>query len=283
MSPRAREILRRSQPGGFTLVELIMGMTITSILTMVLAGMILAAGTAWDHTTGQEDAMQQARSSIDRIQYMVSQAGTYKIAGQSTVPGIAVVERVNGSTRLPEVLVVWSGGTNGGMVANGLMTRLPLVQELVIYAPRYDDPSTLVEITSPADASSIDFKSAAFSNTILTIIASNNSSKLRLSNRVHINTLSFMVGNSTSAGAVRFEMYLTPTDSELSGVVTGSAQWYSLVWAQGVASSASGMRQAGIRMEFQLEAHSASVSGSSPANAAMPFFGSASYTYVYQP
>ena len=76
----------------FTLLELMIGMMLTTMLAFMLAGMIVAVGLGWDHCAGLDSGCQQARVSIDRIQYMISQAGTYQLAGQRTVLGLAIVD-----------------------------------------------------------------------------------------------------------------------------------------------------------------------------------------------
>lgn len=269
-----------------SLVELIIGMTLNSMLALVLAGMTLAVGSGWEHTTGLDDATQQARASIDRIKYMVSQAGVYQMSGQPTVEGIAVVERASGSYRFPEVLVVWSGGRNGGMVNAGVLNRLPRVNELVIYAPQHDDPTRLVEIVSPNDTSNIDFTASNFSTTVLSIVGATQSDKTVLCDRIHTSTMPAILGSSTSVGNVRFDSRKSPTDVELSGISAGSSAWFALVWAQGLASSDSGLRQNNVRIELQLEQRPIStntVNGARPSTASIPFIGSASYRYVYRP
>ena len=269
-----------------SLVELLIGMALNSMLALVLAGMTIAVSSGWEHTTGLDDATQQARVTVERIKYMVSQAGVYQLAGQSPVDGIAVVERASGSYRFPEILVVWSGGRTGGMVNNGVLTRLPVINELVIYAPQYDDPTRLVEIIDLNNTNTIDFTSASFGTTILSIVAATQSSKTLLCDRVHT-TMPVVVGSSTAAGNVRFECRESPTNAALNGVSPGSATWYSLVWSQGVVTSDSGLRQTAVRIELQLEQRPISTitntQRGTPITSALPFIGSASYRYVYHP
>src|SRR5260221_600141 len=100
---------------GITMIDMLMGMMVTSMICLMIAGVMTAANAAWDHTTGVGDAAQHARISMDRIAYMASQAGTYQVTGTPVVDGIAVVNRVLAGTSYPEVLVIWSGGQSGGM------------------------------------------------------------------------------------------------------------------------------------------------------------------------
>ncbi len=277
----------------FTLVELLMGMMITTMLSTVLGAMMVAVTDGWDHTTGLDDATQQARIGMERIGYMVSQAGVYQLPGQPTIPGLAVVQRPDGSNLLPEILVVWSGGPTGGMSAAGMQSRLPLISELVIYAPQASNPSRLVEITSPANMASIDFSAPEFGATILAIVAAPPVTPVLLCDRLHVSSLGGgPFGGAQWAGNARFEIFQLPSDASLAGVVPGSTNWNNLVWSQGIVSSSFGLRQATLRMELQLEPRplppgttftGQSVPAVALSNSAIPFIGSASFPYAYSP
>lgn len=272
---------------GMSLVELLVGITLNSMLALMLAGMTLAVGNGWEHTTGLDDATQQARVTIERIKYMVSQAGVYQLAGQPPVDGIAVVERASGAYRFPEILVIWSGGRNGGMVNNGVVTRLPTINELVVYAPQYDDPTRLVEIVDTTNTNNIDFVAASFGTTILSLVSATQSNKALLCDRIHKTPMPVVVGSSSNAGNVRFECLESPTNSALSGVTPGSAAWYGLVWSQGVVSGDCGLRQTAVRIELQVEQRPVgtltNAQRGTPVNSALPFIGSTNYRYVYRP
>jgi hypothetical protein len=268
---------------GFTFVELLISLTLTTMLSFVLGAMILAAHEGWEHSSGLNDANQQARISQERIKYMVSQAGQYKIAGQPTTLGVAVVEQTYTFVKSPEILVVWSGGRLGGMAAQGVQARLPLVSEVVIYTPDADDPSRLVEVIDPADFSSLDFRAANFESRVKSILKSKTSQPILLVDRVRTSKLNGFSSNPPQVGNVRFEKLESPTDAELSGITPGTPEWFNLVWAQGIVSSASGMRQTSIRMEFQIEPRPIPLDGSDVTTTAIPYFASASYRYVYLP
>lgn len=277
---RRSSITRRS---GFTLVELLVSLTLTTMLSFVLGAMILAAHDGWEYSDGLSEAHKQTRISLERIKYMVSQAGQYQLAGQPTTLGVAVVEQTYGTVKAPEILVVWSGGRTGGMAALGVQSRLPTVNELMIYSPDPADPSHLVEIINPSDASTLDFRAANFALRVLAILKSSSIQKTLLCDRVRTSTLYSSGKQKPVAGNVRFENLDSPTDAELSGIAAGSPEWFDLVWAQGIVSSSSGMRQTSIRMEFQIEPRRQPLDTSNVTTVAIPFFGSASYRYVYQP
>ena len=264
---------------GMTLVELMIAMTITAMITVILGGLVLAVHTVREYSEGSEEVVGQTQASFDRIQYMVSQTGVYRVDGRPTVPGIAVVNQTYSDTIVPNILVVWSGGSFGGMSAKGVQSRLPLFSELVIYTTDPDDPSQLVEMTFPGDSSSIDFQAADFDATILQYLSSGNPTKTKLYTRIHtISTSSNSAPDSTTIGAVRFDPRFTPSDSDLAATAPLTDDWLTLNWAQGIVATDSGMRQVTIAIELQLE-----IIGKGSGNASIsPFWGSASYRYVHE-
>jgi type II secretory pathway component PulJ len=274
----------RSHAHGFTLVELLISLTLTTMLSFVMGAMILAAHDGWEHSNGLSEANQQARTSQDRIKYMISQAGQYRLTGQSTTLGIAVVEQRYPLVNSPEILVVWSGGRAGGMVSAGVQSRLPRVNELVIYTLSSANPTRLMEIVHPTDASDLDFRAADFASRVRDVLTSALCQEILLCDRIRTSELFSLGPSPTVAGNVRFERCDSPTDAELQSVAPGSTAWFDLVWAQGIVSSGTGMRQTNIRMELQVESRSQPPgTGSATTTTAIPFFASASYRHVYQP
>ena len=267
-----------------TLVELLIAMTITSMTSVVLGGLIMAVQTARQHTEGLEEATLQAQASFDRIRFMVSHAGVYQLDGEPTCLGLAVVNHRWSSFDLPDVLVVWSGGRNGGMAEAGLQRRLPGVNELVLYTPDSNDPSRLVEIVVPGNAAAVDFRDPGFANVILSLLRSANAEPVLLCDRIRVSHFSESHDSLASdVGNVRFEVEQTPSDSDLASIAPGTFEWIDLPWAQGIVSSESGLRQASVRMEFQIEPRSHESAGTDFKPIAIPFFASVSYRYAYQP
>ncbi len=268
---------------GFTLVELMMGMTITAMLAVVLGGLINAVQTASDHTKGQQTANTQGRVAIERVKYMVSQAGVYQLSGQPTRHGIEVVNHNISVIDFPDVLVVWSGGRGGGMVEAGVLNRLPQVNELVIFAADPTDPERLVEITIPSDSSGIDFDDSDFSDDILTLISSIDAEMVLLCDRIRATRFSKWRARLPDLANIRFELSVTPSDDEIAAAVPGSDDWNGLMWAQGIVSGDSGMRQVTLRTEFQVQPNENIPADTYLSSIAIPNFGSASYRYVYEP
>ncbi len=276
---------RSSSANAFTLVEMMMAMTITAMMSVVLGGLIMAVHAAWEHSNGLEESSLQGHAAIQRIKHMVSHVGVYQMPGQPTRLGLRVASHEWDAADLPDVLVVWSGGRSGGMADAGIQQRLPQINELVIYSPDPSDSSRLVEVMLPDDTSSIDFNDPNFNDTILTVIDSADSVRVLICDRIRQSDLPGAGAGDQDAkvGNIRFDLRLTPSDEELAAFNPGTDVWYELAWAQGIASGDSGMRQATVRMEFQMETRKNNTSENDSVATTIPFFGSASYRYVHQP
>ncbi|GAB4140134.1 MAG: hypothetical protein Tsb009_09340 [Planctomycetaceae bacterium] len=253
-----------------------MATAVTSFIAVILGGLMIAVQTTREHSEGLQAATSQTQASLDRIRYMVSHAGVYRLDGEPTVAGIAVVFQQSGTSSVPNILVVWSGGRDGGMADAGLQTRLPLISELVIYTTDPRNPEQLLEITVPGNNNSIDFQDSSFDSTIRQIIQSGNVDKTLLCDRIHVVQLPNSIAQ---IGAVRFDLQRTPSDAELVGVMPQTSTWLELPWAESIASSDRGLRQLTIFMELQLDVANLGFSNS----LMKPFWGSASYRYVYHP
>lgn len=265
---------------GFTLVELVFSMTILSFASVVLAGLMLAINGAWDHATALEDGRRQAQATISRIKWMVQQAGTYKTSGQSTMLGIAVLASDWSGYQAPGTLVIWSGGANGGMNAQGLQSRLPIASELVVYKTDSANPARLLEVTFPTNNTSIDFRSSSLATTVQTLLTSVSRQQVLLCDRIHVTPA---LGASSSAGDIHFELMNSPSDSSLAGVTVGSQQWNELPWGQGLVSADRGLRTTNIRLELMLDPDPQHPSMNGTLTTAIPYFGSVNRQYVYQP
>ncbi|MCA9095777.1 MAG: prepilin-type N-terminal cleavage/methylation domain-containing protein, partial [Planctomycetaceae bacterium] len=98
-SPR-HHLPERSQTGnrpveqcesrGFTLLELILALSITALVVVSLSGLLLAVQNAWSVSRNYHDVGLQGRAILDRINWMVAQAGTYRINGGPVHLGLSV-------------------------------------------------------------------------------------------------------------------------------------------------------------------------------------------------
>jgi prepilin-type N-terminal cleavage/methylation domain-containing protein len=268
----------------FTLVEMLIAVSILGFSAAVMSGVLLAVNSAWDFSTALEDTRRQAQATSSRMKWMVQQAGTYKLSGQSTVIGLGVIPTSWGTYMAPTTLVVWSGGSNGGMTSQGVQTRLPLAGELIIFSPDPSNPAHLVEVSFPGNSTPVDFQAASFSTTIQTLMSLPTRQTVLLSDRLHV-VPSPQGGTSLSAvGSTRFERNLTPTDSQIASTAVGSLAWNSLSWGQGLVGSNQGLRTVSVRFEFLLDpVPNSSTTNSDGFTVAVPFFGSVNRQYVYQP
>jgi prepilin-type N-terminal cleavage/methylation domain-containing protein len=269
---------------GFTLVELLMAMSISAILIMALAGIVTATQSAWKHTQGIEDSQAEITASFERMKMMISQAGVYQLNGQAPQVGLAVVTRPWNYIDIPDVLVVWSGGRNGGISQNGVLNRLPRMNELLIYTSDPADPQHFVEIALPDVTTDMDFNSATFASAIRSAIQSNQAEKALLSQR--LKTSQYLLSGEPwgpSAANIIFTMTQTPDDTSLSGVTPGTSAWMNLAWPQGTVSASSGLRQVSINYEIQFETAEQTALNEINSATALPFFGSSSRLYAYTP
>lgn len=272
--PRSARKIR----AGFTLIEMMISMSILSFAAAVFGGLMLAISAAWDHSTALEDSRRQAQTSLSRIKWMIQQSGTYRISGRSTQLGLAVISTSWGSYQAPTGLVVWSGGTNGGMNSQGLQSRLPKASELVVYVPD-TNPSRLVEVTFPGSSIDVDFQASSFVGTVQSLMASASRRTILLCDRLHATTAS---GSSSSTGNIRFELMASPTDSQISAVALGSQGWNDLPWGQGLVSADGGLRTANVRIELLLDPDPNKITTDNGYSTAVPFLGSANRQYVFQ-
>lgn len=94
-----------------------------------------------------------------------------------------------------------------------------------------------------------------------------------------------MLSNSSEmasgVGNVRFTLTMTPSDADLASVSPQTTAWTQLNWPQGTFGNRSGMRQANLQIELQVEPDG--IVRASDTVTAIPFFGSASVRYVYEP
>ena len=167
------------------------------------------------------------------------------------------------------------------MNAQGLLTRLPVASELVVYAPDASTPARLVEVTFPANTTVVDFRSGTFSTTIQSLLKLSSAQKILLCDRLHTST--GKSGTTSNLGDVRFELSASPTDSQISAVTVGSQAWNDLPWGQGLVGADRGLRAANVRIELLLDPDPKKLATDSGYSTAIPFLGSVNRQYVFQP
>lgn len=284
--PEKQSKVRCSHPYGhqrsaFTLIELMIAMSILTFAVAIFTGLTLAATMAWDHATDLEETRRQAQTALSRIRWMVPQAGTYRTSGQPTQVGLAVVTTAWASYQAPVFLIVWSGGSSGGLHEQGELSRLPVASELVVYGPDRLNTARFVESTFPGNSTIVDFRSTTLSNTIQTLLASASCQNILLCDRLH-GTASQGSGTASNVANCRFELTWTPSETALASVTAGSAGWNSLPWGLGMVGDDRGLRTASVRVELMLDPDPGSVTSSNGYSTAIPFPGSVNRTYVYR-
>ena len=283
---RIADVSRRRR--GFTLAELLLASVILTLVLSVLAGVTQAVHTAWNYSTTREDCRLEAQAAVERIQWMLRQAGTYRLAGGPTVFGVRSVTIGSNNEAAPAVLVIWSGGRNGGLASQGVLSRLPRINELVIYGCDPQQPREFVELTIPGNTQPIAFNSPLFADNIKSLMAATGQDRIRLCRRIRIAPLTIAenwpgLGGVNQMGLVRMDAGMTPTDDAIAAASPGTTAWQELPWSQGLVSPAGGLRAVRVLIELQLEPAPEHVRTDAGESLAIPFFGLASARYVHQP
>lgn len=256
------------------------GMSLLSMLAVVLSGLVSAVSSSRNYTAGLEEANIQSQAALDRIKYIASHAGVYQTTGQETVPGFAVVTHNRNGQTIPDTLVIWSGGRSGGLATQGPLDRLPVVNELLIYTPNPNNPAQLVELVVSTNSNTIDFKSQSFDTTIRSLITRDDAEMLRVMDRLRVTNLANDGSTSGNTGCVWFELSQTPNDAAIASATVGTESWMALPWVQGIAAGSNGLRQVTINIELQANTDYHNKIDSTDTQ---PFLGALSYRYVYQP
>jgi prepilin-type N-terminal cleavage/methylation domain-containing protein len=270
----ARNATRRRRRG-LTLIELMISIAVTTVLLGAIAGMASTVNQAARFNTGQNDAVQHARVTLDRIERLVGEAYALE-----TYPGVVVVDETVGSYRYPDTLVIWHPN---GTPAN--LAGPPLVKELVIICPNPANSGELIEVRATADTRTVQLNDAAlntssgrsFINGIKTATSSTKTQLTPLLSSAATSTSN----NATKRGSVRFECELHPTAAEMTSFRNSSTTWDALNWPQNLTSSTFGLRQVWVRSELQLLSEPRNADGTTTATTmALPFFGSATLYYT---
>lgn len=265
-----------SSRGGLTLLEMLISISIVSIIALAMSGLAITVRQTTAYTQGYGTALQHGRVVLERIHSLVS--GAYTTPNH---PGVVVVFDPLGSYRFPDTLLVWRPA---GTPANA--AGPPLLGEVVIVCPDPADPSRLVEITAPGDTRPVPLDSAALNttawrNALAAVKTADTSRKTVLTNLLRTaRTSSGATG--TVRGAVRFECELHPTAAEWASYQAGSLAWQNLSWPQGLyhAASRSGLRQVWVRSELQLLPDALPGQQDASAQQVVPLFGSTAVYYT---
>jgi prepilin-type N-terminal cleavage/methylation domain-containing protein len=269
----------RALQRGMTLIELLLAMSILTIMAGVMGGLALAVQQSNEFCQNQATAIQHSRVTMERMTRTIRQAyatGTY--------PGVAVTyDTVNGFT-YPDTLLVWHPT---GTPANP--QGPPLIKELVIYCPDPDNPYQILEITAPTDNRVIPLdstlNSGAWPATLLALKRAATSQKVVLTDLVRVasSTSSNPLDTTNLRGQLRFEIDMYPSLTEWTSYQAGTLTWKNMSWAQGMYGSTSGLRQVSVRVELQLTPGLADGQPDPLGQQSIPFLGGASFCYGMGP
>src|SRR5262245_29933304 len=201
-----RDRARRRERRGLTIVELLSALTVMTLIIGSLATLSSAVQVAQRYSSGNNDAVQHARVTLDRIANSVRNS-----YATDTYPGVSVVSTTVSGVSYPQTLVVWKPS---GSPANS--NGPPLVGELVIYTPDPNAPNQLLEVTAASSTTSVTLSpSSSLKTQIDGIVQSNSSKKTVLTNLVRtVSTSNSTTTTSNSQAAVRFVLLVTPSTTE---------------------------------------------------------------------
>jgi prepilin-type N-terminal cleavage/methylation domain-containing protein len=275
----SRQTVGRSPRRGMTLVELLLAMSILTIMAGVMGGLALAVQQSNEFCQNQSTAIQHSRVTMERITRTVRQA-----YATGTFPGVAVTSDAVSGWTFPDTLLVWHPT---GAAANP--QGPPLIKELVIYCPDPDNPYQLLEITAPTDNRVIPLDSTlntgAWPATLLALKRAATSKKVVLTDLVRVasSTSSNPLDTTNLRGQLRFEVDMYPSLAEWTSYQAGTLTWKNMSWAQGMYGSTSGLRQVSVRIELQLTPGLADGQPDPLGQQSTPFFGGASFCYGMAP
>jgi prepilin-type N-terminal cleavage/methylation domain-containing protein len=261
----------RGQRRGLTLAELLVATTIMLMIATAVATLAATVQSTNSFCQGYTVSAQHARVALSRIQRTVESA-----AANEQFPGCIVVTEQAGGQTLPSTLVVWNPTTTP---ANP--TGLPLISEIVVYAPDPAHPNNLVEIRSPTENGLVPAATDMGSWRTLTdqLKTSTSTTKVVLTTRLRTAPLDGDYSDSLSPsdlrGTVRFRRLMAPTDQDWAAYRAGTKSWPDLNWPLDSFRSTSGTRAVARQTELQI----APGSMVSAAATALPFYGSALITY----
>jgi hypothetical protein len=256
---------------GLSLTELLVASTIMVLIATGMASLATTVHSTNGYSHGRIVAAQHARVALDRIEHALEHA-----AASEQFPVCLVVSEQAGSQELPQTLVVWSPD---GAAANP--TGLPLISELVLFAPDPAQPAHLVEFRAPSNLGTVPAASDVAGWRTLTdsIKASLTSEKIVITDCLRTAPLSGPWTQSLTAtelrGVVRFRRLVAPSEQEWSQYKAGTRTWPNLSWPLDSFRQTTGTRAVACQTELQIVTGNMAAASST----AVPFFGSVLRTY----
>ncbi len=253
---------------GLSLVELLLAITVVTILAASLAGLASGVHNANQHAAGRALTAQHARIALLRIENAVRRAHV-----SPNFPGCISVAETQGSFSFPDTLVVWAPA---GTPADPL--GLPRWNELVVFAPDPSAPNRLLEfrVSSANGAVPSATDTTAWRAAIASFKTADTAQKTEIT--ALLRTASTGAAVTQPRGCVRFEITYRPDDATLLAGLTGGLPWGEVPWVRDQFGPRRGVRQVWCRMELQL----VPPGPGDPAQTSVPYFGSAARYYTVE-
>lgn len=265
-----RTCLRGRNRRGMTLPELLIASAVTAMIGLTLAGITAAVNTGNDHVAGRATATQHARVTLERIRRTIDQAH-----GSESFPACVVFADTIGTQHFPDTLVVWQPTTTATNP-----TDLPTVGELVIYAPAATDAGVLLECTNRSSTAAVPTLSntTAWFTLIDDFLTSNSASRVELTNLVRtaeVRTTALLSSTSAERAAIRFHVFMTPSETEWTQFRAGTRTWDNVAWPLDFRGANVGVRRVVCQLELQLLPRRDGADDDT-----LPFFGSFPHTHT---
>ena len=263
--PPARKTDARKR-AGLTLLELVLAVAILTMSVVALGAMARAVQISNEYGEGYGTATQVARVALSRITQAVNDA-----YGVDSLPGAWALETTGTTGAYPDTLVIWR--PDGAPVNPA---GPPLARELVIFCPDPNDPNEFLEIKVPSDNTPVPSPTSipAFQAFVNGLKASGSAQKVVLTD---------LLRTANGRGAVRFVVTLNPSAAQWTSFRNATASFSSLPWPQSILGPNAGLRQVWVRTELQMVPFGQWLVTNPSAQEVVPYFGSATFSYVLKP
>jgi len=267
MSTQSSNQEKRRNRNGFSLGELLIAMTITSMVVGAISSLALTVEHTNSFVQGNDELLQHGRVAVQRIERTLSEAHC-----SEQFPGFIVLTSTVDGYTLSDILIVWAPT---GTAANP--AGLPLYNELVLFFPDPSDPKNLLEARLSGESAEVPSTSdtSTWKSELLTYYSGGSFETTQLTHLLETATIGS--NNAKTKSMLHFSVTQRPSDAEIAAVRDGSGTWEDLPWVQDVYSSKTGLRQSWCSFDMVLKSE---VTANGSDQASIPFFGSCATYYI---